>query len=116
MTKKMENRSVAKQSTNTLTPAGATSVQVIHQIIIPETPVGLIGEKVVYNEKYLKRCKNSKPLVPLPECGYFTITGAVLQSDGRVMVTLYPYSPGITCFMDGTNICAGYMKKYESHA
>ena len=25
------------------------SVQIIHQLIIPETPTGLIGEKVVYN-------------------------------------------------------------------
>jgi hypothetical protein len=41
-----ENRSVAKQSTNTLTPAGATSVQIIHQIIIPETPVGRVYDKI----------------------------------------------------------------------
>jgi len=89
--------------------------QVIHQLIIPETPTGLIGEKVVYNKQYLKSYEKSikKPEVPVPECGYFTITKAVLQDDGRVMVALYPYPKWHTTFSDGTHICVGNMKKYE---
>jgi len=85
--------------------------QIIHQVIIPETPTGLIGEKVVYNEKYLKKCEN-KPDVALPECGYFVIIKAVLEEDGRVMVGLYPYSHRKIRRPDGTDICLSYMKKY----
>ncbi|MDR1371257.1 MAG: hypothetical protein LBJ72_14225 [Dysgonamonadaceae bacterium] len=117
MTKNVENRSVAKQSTNTLTSTGATSVQVIHQIVIPETPTGLIGEKVVYNEKFLKKVKDPSSYLDLiPECGYFTITKAVLDREGSVMVALYPYPSRRSCFGSGTHICVGNMKKYEGHA
>jgi len=88
-------------------------VQVIHQIIIPETPTGLIGEKVVYNEGYLNRCKGDGRERKLPDCGYFTITKAVLEEDGRVMVALYPHPNGHTGFGDGTDICVGNMKRYK---
>jgi hypothetical protein len=114
MPSSMKNQSVAKHSTNTLTPTGATSVQVIHQIIIPEKPTGLIGEKVVYNEKFLKGVKNPDEYLSLiPECGYFIITKAVLREDGNVMVALYPWTSGRTHFVDSTHICVGNMKKYK---
>jgi len=87
-------------------------VQVIHQFITPREPRNIIGEKVVYNESYLKRLK-TEPCVPIPECGYFTITDAVLKDDGRVMVALYPYPTFYQKFNDGTHICVGNMKKYK---
>ena len=88
-------------------------VQVIHQYIIPEKPTGLIGEKVVYNEKYLKRVKYEVDY-PLPECGYFTITKAVLKDDGGVMVALHPHHHAF--FEGGTHIHLGNMKKYDPMA
>ena len=86
-------------------------VQVIHQIIIPEHPLGLIGEKVVYNEKYLKKCKDVPP-VPLPPCGYFTILRAVLKDDGRVMVALSDCGNYCT-FEDDTHTCIGNLKPHK---
>ena len=95
-------------------PAGKeTSVQIIHQLIIPETPTGLIGEKVVYNEKYLSKCKNGIAAVPLPECGYFTITKATLLDNGGVMVQLRPYPHGYFRFQDDTHIGISNMKKFK---
>jgi hypothetical protein len=116
MTKKMKNRSVAKQSTNTLTPVEATSVQVIHQIILQEHPTGLIGEKVVYNEKYLKwhKKKNYEISIPLPECGYFTIIGVILYPDGSCMVKLSDHE-NLFHFHDATNISLYHLAKYEGH-
>ena len=90
-------------------------VQVIHQIIIPETPVGLIGRKVVYNERYLKmNAKNGWHTIPLPPCGYFTILRAVLEDDGRVMVRLSDHENRFR-FIDGTHICACYLKPYKDN-
>jgi hypothetical protein len=66
MPKTMKNQSVAKHSTNTLTPAGATSVQIIHQIIIPETPTGLIGEKV---SNFFGRLKKSLTFAAIQDQG-----------------------------------------------
>jgi hypothetical protein len=68
------------------------TVQVIHQIIIPETPRGLVGEKVVYTEKYLKLMAryDDSCVVPLPECGYFVITKVQFRAFG-VIVSLYPH-------------------------
>jgi len=86
--------------------------QVIHQLVIPEKSDGLIGEKVVYSEKYLKKQKNSDEYI-LPECGYFTIMKSVLQDDGRVMVALYPKHNHLGRFSDGTNICVGNMVRYK---
>ena len=87
-------------------------VQVIHQIVIPENPQGLIGEKVVFNEKYLKYFeKRGIETNPVPPCGYFTITKAVLQPDGNVMVTLCP-NKDMFRFNDGTNTALGNLKKY----
>jgi hypothetical protein len=110
--------SPAKRSSRRTTSAHETGTQVIHQqvihqIIIPETPAGLIGEKVQYSERYLK-LKNGWTPEPLPECGYFTITKAVLEDDGRVMVALHPhpYPPG---FMSGTHICLANMVKYKQN-
>lgn len=90
--------------------------QIIHQIVIPEHPTGLIGEKVVYNEKYLKKAGSDHP-VPVPSCGYFTIVKAVLDdrsSDAKVMVALYPYPSNRFTNYDGTHIALGNMKRYES--
>ena len=84
--------------------------QIFYQIFIPETPTGLIGEKVVYNEKYLKRC-NGEPMVPLPDQGYFTITKAIMYEDGSVMVALKPYARGH--FSDGTHTSLANIKKYK---
>ena len=84
--------------------------QTIHQVILQDAPRGLIGEKVVYSEKFLKVMKGN-PTVPLPECGYFTITSAVLQEDGRVMVALYPYPHR---YGDGTHIYVENMRKYKN--
>jgi hypothetical protein len=99
-----ENQSVAKHSTSTLTPTGATSVQVIHQhifehrVVLPETPTGLIGLKVRYTQKYLDKLKRP-PTLQLPECGYFIITDARFENwvdRPRVSITVsggsgYPY-------------------------
>ena len=82
--------------------------QVFHQITIPETPTGLIGEKVVYNKKYLKMCKENPPS-PLPECGYFTITKAILDENSNVMVALYPYNGQV--YRKGVNISLSNMEK-----
>jgi hypothetical protein len=84
-----------------------------HRLVIPETPAGLIGEKVTYNEKFLRKCKG-EPSFPLPECGYFTITKAVLMDDGRVMVRLHPVSEHKQIMKDGTHICVGNMQKYHA--
>jgi hypothetical protein len=114
MTKKMKNRSVAKNSTNTLTSAHETCIQVIHQFIIPETPAGLIGEKVTYSPKYLNRYKkrNCEIPIPLPSCGYFTIIGAFLYPDGSCMVALSDHE-NLCHFQDGTHIELGNLVKYE---
>jgi hypothetical protein len=83
-----------------------------HRLVIPETPAGLIGEKVTYNEKYLRKCKGAPPY-PLPDCGYFTIVKAVLQDDGRVMVRLHPVSAYLQTFKDKTHIGVRNLKKYH---
>jgi hypothetical protein len=76
------------------------------------THQGLLGEKVVWSEKYLKRKFKSECMPePLPECGYFIITKAVLKDDGGVMVALHPYKG--SSFLDGTNINLCWLKKYE---
>ena len=111
------NNSTCKQRGRTTRAASQEpqTVQVIHQIIIPETPVGLIGEKVVYTEKYLKYNEKKgwgHTVVPLPECGYFTITKAVLEDYGRVTVALSPH-PRNCSGSNGTHICIDHMKKYK---
>ena len=88
--------------------------QVIRQLIIPEKPVGLVGEKVVYNQKYLKECING-PSVPLPDCGYFIITKACLLDDGKVMVSLFPFPEWRETMYDGTHIAACNLSKYKSN-
>ena len=85
-------------------------VQVIHKYVINEQPEGLIGERVVYGENYLKSLRSNIPLVP--ECGYFTITKAVLHYDGRVTVALHP-SKNHNKDDDGTHICLSELKKYS---
>jgi len=116
-----KNASTAKQSTRTsraTCESGIHSsnapyqVQVIHQIIIPEKPQGLIGEKVVYNESFLKilERKQLKP-DPVPECGYFIITKVEMEDNGNVMVALYPQKYFHT-YRDGTNISLRNLKKY----
>ena len=99
-----------KHSSRQATSAHETSIQVIHQIIIPEKPVGLIGEKVKYSDKYLKK---GDPGVPLPKEGYFTITKAELEDDGRVMVALQPWPSNYCRFINGTLICLGNIVKYQ---
>ena len=116
MQRTMKTASKANNSNFTSTPAGAKSgvqvtSQVVYQTVIPQVPKDIVGEKVIYNEKYLK--KRLKDYVPVPECGYFTIIKAVLQDDGRVMVALYPYPRGYQTFQDGTHICVANMKKYK---
>ena len=112
MTSTEKNRLSVKHSSRQATSAHETGVQIIHQIIIPETPTGLIGEKVKYSEKYLKK---GPPCVPLPDTGYFTITKAVLEDDGRVMVALQPYPSNYVRFINGTHICLGNMVKYKQN-
>jgi hypothetical protein len=90
--------------------------QIIHQYVIPTNPQGLIGEKVVYSNKFINKMKQHGGVhVPLPECGYFTIVKAVLSAmrgyGTGVMVALSPYDKGT--FRDGTHISLGNMKKYE---
>jgi hypothetical protein len=55
--------------------------------------LGLIGEKVVYKEKYLRFCekRGCKIDKQIPARGYFTITKAILRKDGKVMVALDGY-------------------------
>jgi hypothetical protein len=114
MTKEVKNRSVAKNSTNTLTSAHETCIQVIHQLIIPEIPVGLIGEKVTYSPKFLNwhKKRNYEISIPLPACGYFTILGAILYPDGSCMVKLSGHE-NLCHFQDGTHIELRHLVKYE---
>jgi hypothetical protein len=104
-----------KHSNLRATSAHETGVQIIHQIIIPEKPVGLIGEKVKYSDKYLKwhEKRGTEVCTPVPESGYFTITKAELEDDGRVMVALQPWPSNYGRFMNGTHICLGNMVKYQ---
>jgi len=85
-------------------------IQVVRQLVIPETPTGLIGEKVVYNDKFL-RSINYEPIVPLPECGYFIITKATIDDRGNVMIAFHP-CPSNYNNPDGTHINVCNMKKY----
>jgi hypothetical protein len=117
----MKNYSTEKYSTRTVTPdcesvttyqSEPILVRIIHRHISPERADGLIGEKVTYSEKYLRLIKHD-PTVPVPACGYFTITKAVLKDDGRVMVALHPVPSYIHRRNDGTDICVGWMKKVK---
>ncbi|MDR0941170.1 MAG: hypothetical protein LBM68_02965 [Bacteroidales bacterium] len=48
--------------------------QIVYQTIIPTKPTRLIGEKVVYNERFYKTFgTDDSNHPPLPLCGYFTI-------------------------------------------
>lgn len=131
MPKDNEFVSPAKVSSRENTPSGATTVsmrskklhrnEIIQQLKIQITELqrellrlegdeDIIGAKVVYNEKYLKRTKNN-PCYPLPECGYFIIEQARLRDDGRVMVRLNIGNK--YTFADGTHICLGNLKMYN---
>jgi hypothetical protein len=100
----------ARSRTKRVEKVEPVKVQVIHQLVIPEKPVGLIGEKVVYNPAFLRKCKFFS-LYPVPESGYFTITKSVLLEDGRVMVKLYPYED--EKLFEDTHICLSTMRKWE---
>ena len=90
-------------------------VQVIHQIIIPETPAGLVGQKVVYNERCLKmKAKHGWNIIPLPPRGYFTILRAVLEDDGHVTVRLSDHENRVPS-ANGTHICVCYLKPYKDN-
>ena len=91
-------------------------VQVIYQIIIPETPSGLIGEKVVFTEKYAKQypehiiLAHSRVNTP-----YFTIIDAWLEMRSRgVIVMIKVDISGTQWKSDG--IALSHFKKYELHA
>ena len=83
------------------------------QLIVAETD-GLVGLKVVYNEKYLDYFakRGYAPAIPLPPCGYFTIRRAVLHDDGRVMVELSDHE-NLQSFNDGTHICAANLRPFK---
>ena len=83
------------------------------QLIVAETD-GLVGRKVVYNEKYLDYFakRGYAPAIPLPPCGYFTIRRAVLHDDGRVMVELSDHE-NLQSFNDGTHICAANLRPFK---
>jgi hypothetical protein len=92
-------------------------VQVVHQIIISEGADCLVGQKVVYNEKYYKVFgkPNNNWREEIPECGYFVITKAVLQDDGRVMVALDAFTEKCRAKnIDGTHMRVGYFKKFQN--
>jgi hypothetical protein len=124
MTEAMKNYSRVNNSIAAVTPRRAKSANpfdatppveihqtvIEHRIVIPETPVGLIGEKVTYSEKYLKKCKG-EPSFPMPECGYFTITKAVMREDCSVMIALHPLPNWYYSHLDGTHICLSNMAK-----
>ena len=121
MSSQNEKSLSGKKISKSNTPKGAKSsnqepvtFQVIHQLIIPEKPTGLIGEKVVYGDKWVKyhEKKGTKPHPPLPECGYFTITKTIFREDGNVMVGLHPHN-GIV-FNDGTHLCIAHLKPYKA--
>jgi hypothetical protein len=85
------------------------TVQVIHQIVISETPKGLVGEKVIFTEKYFKMMgkRNNAEIAPLPECGYFVITKAQFTVYG-VIVSVYPHPSN-----RWNEYGVGHFKKYE---
>ena len=88
-------------------------VQVIHQIIIPETPVGLIGEKVVFTDKFLKDCPDAAQLaLSRVNTPYFTIIGAWLEmrKNGVIVMVKVDIS-GFQWRSDGVTL--SYFKKYE---
>ena len=122
MPKNNENYSSVNNSTATVTHRRAKSapieptVQVIHQIIIPEHPSGLIGEKVVFSEKYLQKYPNdvmiAQSRVSTP---YFTIIDAWTEMREKgIIVMIKPDIPGTQWKSHG--IALSYFKKYECHA
>ena len=50
--------------------------------------------EIANTPEYLKKT-NYSPTIPLPDCGYFTITKVVLEDNGNVMATLYPWPTDI---------------------
>ena len=85
-------KSVSKRKKEELQLPTIHQTIIEHRVVISETPTGLIGEKVVYSEKNLGGERLGCP--PLPECGYFTITAAVLADHGIVLVSLSPWPQG----------------------
>lgn len=110
----MPNSLKETKSRKRVQPSEPIPVQVVHQIVIPEKPTDIVGQKVTYNEKYLKKCKG-EPSYPVPECGYFIITKAVLYDDCTVMVRLHPVSSSYHTFNSGTHIFLGNMKLYKEN-
>jgi hypothetical protein len=116
MTKNEKNRSVAKQSTSTSTSAHETCIRIIHRYVIPEHPVGLIGEKVVFADKYAKQFWDDHgdilSRVPAP---YFTVIGARLEMRSRgIIVMIRVDIPGTQWQTHG--IALKFFKKYEGPA
>ena len=88
-------------------------VQVIHQIIIPEKPTGLIGEKVIFTDKFLKDCPDAAQLaLSRVNTPYFTIIGAWLEmrKNGVIVMVKVDIS-GFQWRSDGVTL--SYFKKYE---
>lgn len=77
-----------------------------------EGPENIIGAKVVYNEKFIKKMSKDdknwleKDSNKYPKCGYFIISEAYLEKDGRVIVY---FEEGHRNF----GICLGNLKMYN---
>ena len=90
--------------------------QVIHQIILPETPRGLIGEKVVFSDKFEKNYPDNVKLaqerVSTP---YFTIIDARLEMRTKgIIVMINVDIPGTQWKSHGISL--NFFKKYECNA
>ena len=127
MAKTMKDANPANNSSRKRTSTGTKSVStkegfdpyvfhqhiIEHRIVMPETPTGLIGEKVVYSERFLKKYGDPSSLAPLPDCGYFIITKAIIDRHNNVQIAIYPYPAWRQVFSDGTHISLGNMVRYN---
>jgi len=88
--------------------------QIIFQTIIPERPSGLIGEKVVFSDKYVQKFPdNVKLAYSRVNTPYFTIIGAKLEMREKgITVMINPDIPGTQWKSYGINLI--WFKKYES--
>ena len=111
------NNSTCKQRRRTKRAPISESnpVQVIHQIIIPETPTGLIGEKVVFTDKFLKDYpKYAEMALSRVSTPYFTIVDAWLEMRSKGIIVMVKVNIDFQWKYHG--ITLSYFRKYESNA
>ena len=111
------NYSSENNSNATVTSAHETceKFQVIHQIILPERPRGLIGEKVVISDKYAAKFPEYSKIEKLrASAPYFTIIEAWIEmrEKGITVMIRLDVSGTLSC---SEKIALNFFKKYESN-